>query len=84
MEFKGPIGKEINRFGFKLASDQKGLMTVDLETLRKRFTETNEEGIEVISKEPLDESDKKELLSAIKAYGFSTVIAEKAEKADTK
>lgn len=89
MQFKGTAGKVIHRLGFKFIVDNDGilkqfvdgnkpLIAIDFDNLKKKFTEVDEEGNEITTKEAISDEEKAELLSAIKAYGL--VDTEEAEK----
>ena len=76
MDFKGPEGKVINRLGNRFASDSKGLLSVDIDNIKKIFEERNEDGQDVKVRETLTEDEKKELVSTLKAYSFSQLVKE--------
>ena len=90
MIFKGTPGRHIHRLWYKFIVDNDGilkqfvdgnkpLVAIDFDNLKKKFTEVDEEGNEITSKEKISDEEKTELLSAIKAYGL-TEVKEKAEK----
>lgn len=90
MQFKGTAGRHIHRLGFKFIVDNDGilkqfvdgnkpLVAIDFDKLTKKFTEIDEEGNEITTKEKISDEEKAELLSAIKTYGL-TEVKEKAEK----
>lgn len=80
MIYKGPELKAINRFGHKFVSDNYGILEVDIDSLKKSVIEIDGEGKEFTSRDSLTEDEKKELLSAIKAYGFKEVVEGKEKK----
>lgn len=88
MIFKGTPGRHIHRLGYKFVVDNDGilkqfvdgnkpLVAIDFDNLKKKFTEVDEEGNEITSKEKISDEEKTELLSAIKAYGLTEVKATK-------
>ena len=88
MIFKGTPGRHIHRLGFKFIVDNDGilkqfvdgnksLIAIDFDNLKKKFTEVDEEGNEITTKEAISSEEKAELLSAIKAYGLTEVKATK-------
>ena len=88
MQFKGTPGRHIHRLGYKFVVDNDGilkqfvdgnkpLVAIDFDNLKKKFTEIDEEGNEITSKEKISDEEKAELLSAIKAYGLVEVKATK-------
>ena len=88
MQFKGTAGRHIHRLGYKFVVDNDGvlkqfvdgnkpLVAIDFDNLKKKFTEIDEEGNEITSKEKISDEEKAELLSAIKAYGLVEVKATK-------
>ena len=88
MIFKGTAGRHIHRLGYKFVVDNDGvlkqfvdgnkpLVAIDFDNLKKKFTEIDEEGNEITSKEKISDEEKAELLSAIKAYGLVEVKATK-------
>ena len=88
MIFKGTAGRHIHRLGYKFVVDNDGvlkqfvdgnkpLVAIDFDNLKKKFTEIDEEGKEITSKEKISDEEKAELLSAIKAYGLVEVKATK-------
>lgn len=80
MLFKGTPAKVINRFGYRFVADSKGELEIDIDTLVKKVVELDAEGAEFTTKEKLNDEEKAEILSAIKAYGFKEVINAKEEK----
>lgn len=94
MIFKGTAGRVIHRLGFKFIVDNDGilkqfvdgnkpLVAIDFDKLTKKFTEIDEEGNEITTKEKISDEEKTELLSAIKAYGLvDTEEAERVAKAE--
>lgn len=83
MLFKGSVpsalSRTINRFGHSFFSDKEGNLEIDIDNLKKKVTEIDAEGAEFTSKESISEDEKAELVSALKAYGFSEVKAEKTK-----
>ena len=88
MQSKGTAGRHIHRLGYKFVVDNDGvlkqfvdgnkpLIPIDFDKLSKKFTEVDEEGNEITSKEKISDEEKAELLSAIKAYGLVEVKATK-------
>ena len=88
MQFKGTAGRHIHRLGYKFVVDNDGvlkqfvdgnkpLVAIDFDNLKKKFTEIDEEGNEITSKEKISDEEKAELISAIKAYGLVEVKATK-------
>ena len=88
MIFKGTPGRHIHRLGYKFVVDNDGilkqfvdgnkpLVAIDFDNLKKKFTEVDEEGNEITSKEKISDEEKAELLSAIKTYGLTEVKATK-------
>lgn len=84
MQFKGTAGRHIHRLGFKFIVDKDGilkqfvdgnkpLIAIDFDNLKKKFTEVDEEGNEITTKEKISDEEKEELFSAIKAYGLTEV-----------
>lgn len=76
MLFKWPKARVINRFGNKFESNEKGELTLDLDSVKK-IVITIEDWNEIKNREGLTDSEKDELISAIKGYGFSQVVDKK-------
>lgn len=79
MDFKWPANKVIHRLGSRFVSDEKGNLSIDIDSIKIRTVALDEEGIEIVTKESITKEDKEELLSALKAYGFSEIVQTKAK-----
>ena len=80
MNFKWPANKVIHRCGLRFISDKTGFLSVDIDAIKKRLAEIDEEWTEIITKEALTKEEKADLISAFKCYGFDTIIEPKADK----
>ncbi len=80
MLFKWPPNKPVHRLGYRFISDDKGSLSIDIDNLKKKVVEIDEEGVEFTTKEAISTNERSELLSALTAYGFSEVKEEKASK----
>lgn len=77
MIFKGTPWKVVHRLGYRFECNSKGELEIDIDSLKKRVIEVDEEGNEIVTKEAVSEEEKDELLSALKAYGFSEIVSTK-------
>ena len=77
MDFKWPANRVVNRFWFKFVSDNSGMISIDIDKLKKRLVTVDEEGNEIVEREAISKEDKTELLSALKAYGFGEIVNKK-------
>jgi hypothetical protein len=82
MIFKGKADKVIHRLGYRFQADNQGNLVIDIDSLKKRVIELDAEGNEVVTREAISKEEKEELLSAIKAYGFSEVVSEVKKKVE--
>lgn len=79
MLFNWPIAIPINRLGYRFVSDMEGNLEIDVDNLKKKVTEIDEEGTESTTKEAISDEERAELLSALKCYGFTEVKPKKAK-----
>lgn len=79
MILKGPAQRVIHRFGKRFESNREGILEVDIDSLKTKSTTLDENGNEITFLEGLSSEDKKELLSAFKAYGFTDTAKAKKE-----
>lgn len=80
MDFKWPVNKVIHRLGLKFGSNDKWFLSIDIDSIKKRISEIDEEWNEIITKESITKEEKDELLSALKWYGFEQIVQTKSKE----
>ena len=80
MLFNWPVARPVNRLGYRFVSDMEGNLEIDIDSLKKKIVEIDEEGAEYTTKEAISDEEKSELLSALKCYGFTEVKPKKVKE----